>query len=316
MGRYQDARLYYREVLRQDSTQTHALYSLATIESQVRNYHKADDHYRQLLQLDTSNAFYYKRAAFTSLRTDDILRAIDLFHQAYQLNRKDMEVVDQLSTIYLSLGQLGAAEKLLIEGLNQAPNNIHLLQNLARLKQKKAEHTEVISAIERTLALGDTTDYYQMMLGVAYLKIDSLDQGIQHLQAIVDRKADVEKTHYYLGLAFFYKKDFAQAEIHFLEAINRGISPKLGDYYEDLARVKLQQSDRPQAIQYYKKALDYKEDPETVYLLANQTDVYYRDKRIALRYYQQYLNSRDSTYRADAEKRVKHLKEVVHLQRK
>lgn len=58
----------------------------------------------------------------------------------------------------------------------------------------------------------------------------------------------------------------------------------------------------------------YHKDPQTLYLLANQTDVYYRDKSIALNYYQQYLASSDSTYRQDAADRVRYLREVVHQQ--
>lgn len=39
--------------------------------------------------------------------------------KAHQLNPEDLEVVDQLADIYLALGDLGTAEKLLEKGLNQ-----------------------------------------------------------------------------------------------------------------------------------------------------------------------------------------------------
>lgn len=314
MGRFRDAKMYHGEVLKRDSTNTNALNSLAIIAGQERNYRQAEQHYDRLLSLDTTNAYYYKRAAFTALRVGNTPKGIGLFLRAHELNEADMEVIDQLSTIYIALKQLDFAERLLQKGLNRAPNNISLLQNKAQLHQKRNEHQEVVIAIEKAMTQGDTTDYYQMMLGVAYLKIDSLEQGIWHLEQIVGRKKDTDKTHHYLGLAYFYKKDYERGEEHLRQAIELGISPNMGNYYEDLANLNLKQKDRPEAIRNYRRALEYKTDPQTLYLLANQTDVYYRDKSIALNYYQQYLASSDSTYRQDAADRVRYLREVVHQQ--
>jgi tetratricopeptide (TPR) repeat protein len=314
MGRYQDARMYYGEVLKRDSININAINSLASIATRVRNYQQAETYYDQLLALDTTNAYYYKQGAFTALRVNKTLKGIGLFLRAHDLNPADMEVLDQLTSIYLSLDQLDFAEQLLRKGLSRAPNNIALLQNQARLHQKRNEHTGIVESIEKTMALGDTNDYYQMMLGVAYLKIDSLDQGIWHLDKIVERNEATDKTHHYLGLAHFYKKNYEKADEHFSLAIELGVSPKMGDYYEDLAQVKLKTRNRPQAIALYKKALEFKQDPETLYLLANQSDIYYRDKSIALRLYREYVASGDSTYMTDAEARIKHLREVVHQQ--
>ena len=314
MGRFRDAKVYHQEVLKRDSTNTNALNSLAIIAGQERHYRQAEEQYDRLLSLDTTNAYYYKRAAFTALRVGNTLKGIALFQRAHILNEADMEVIDQLSTIYIALKQLDFAERLLQKGLNRAPSNISLLQNKAQLHQKRNENEEVVSAIEQAMAQGDTTDYYQMMLGVAYLKIDSLQQGIWHLKKIVDRQKDTDKTHHYLGLAYFYQKDYERAEEHLRQAIELGVSPKMGDYYKDLANLNLKQKERPQAIRNYRRALEYKTDAQTLYLLANQTDVYYRDKSIALNYYQQYLSSQDSTYREDAEDRVRYLREIVHQQ--
>jgi len=314
MGRYQDARRYYGEVLKRDSVNINAINSLASIATRVRNHQQAESYYDQLLALDTTNAYYYKQAAFTAFRVQKTLKGIGLFLRAHDLNPADMEVLDQLTSIYLSLDQLEYAEQLLHKGLSRAPDNISLLQNQARLHQKRNEHEGIVESLEKTMALGDTNDYFQMMLGVAFLKIDSLDQGIWHLEKIVERDEATDKTHHYLGLAYFYKKDYEKADEHLSLAIELGVSPKMGDYYEDLAQVKLKTSHRPQAIALYKKALEFKQDPETLYLLANQSDIYYRDKSIALRLYQEYVSSGDSTYMTDANARIKHLREVVHQQ--
>lgn len=67
---------------------------------------------------------------------------------------------------------------------------------------KRKEHETVIEAIEAIMIQGDTSTYYQMMLGVAYLHVDSTEKAIVHLQAIIDRKKDTEHTHHYLGLAY------------------------------------------------------------------------------------------------------------------
>lgn len=119
LGRYRDAKIYYNEVLKQDSTHARALSAHADIATREANYQKAQEYYDVLLQIDSTNSYYYKQAVYTALRRNAITQGVQFFVKAHQLNPEDLEVVDQLADIYLALGDLGTAEKLLEKGLYQ-----------------------------------------------------------------------------------------------------------------------------------------------------------------------------------------------------
>ncbi len=314
LGRFRDAKLYNNEVLKLDSTNTIAISALGALYEKELNYVKAKEFYSRLITLDTSNSYYYKRNGFLALRLDKPLEALGHFSRARRLNDKDLEVIDMLCSIYLALGAFEPVEPLLEEGLRLDGNNIKLLQTKARLKQKLKEHEAVVQTIEKIMVQKDTSDYYQMMLGVAYLKIDSVDKSIEHLSAIVKRGDDSEHTHHYLGLAHFEKEEYDTAAYHLEKAIEMGISKKMGTYHADLAQLKQTQYKYKEAIRHYEEAFAYSGNPQHLFHLARNCDLYYKDKKIANKYYKRYLATKDEKFKEYTLQRMKQLKEVIHFQ--
>lgn len=316
LGRYPDAKLFYNQVLRQDSTHTTSISSLGSIYERENNYREALRYYVYWTSIDSTNSFAFKRCGYSALRSGLGTEAILYFLQAHGLNPADIEIIDQLSSLYLASEQLEYAETILQKGLNIDPNNIRLLQNKSRLFNKRRDYPTVVNAIEKTMALGDTSEYYQMMIGVAYLHLDSLDKAIVNLEHIIQRKEDTEHTHHYLGLAYRQKGDFAKSIAHYEQAIAKGISPKVDAYYADLGAIAETQGDFRTAIAHYQKALEYNPKNEYVFFIARSNDLAFKDKRMALRYYEQYLASKDEEFKEYTEKRIVQLKEIMHFRSK
>jgi tetratricopeptide (TPR) repeat protein len=315
MGRYPDAKLFYGEALKVDSLNTKALSAVGSIYEQERNFRQAKQYFNQLTSIDSTNAYYYKRLGKLSLQTNQALPALAYYLKAHELNGADIAVITRLSDLYLAMGQLDGAEQMIRKGLSLDGKNIQLLQAQARLHHKRKAHEEVVETVERTMALGDTSNYYQMLLGVAYLQVDSTDRAIHHLEQIVARKKDTEHTHHYLGLAYRNKKDYPQSRLHLEKAIEKGLSPKLGDYYRELGGLHDQQGDWKAAITQYEKALDYGAGIDVRFQLARAADQYYRDKSIAQRHYQRYLDRGGEQYAAYARQRLEQIREIIHFQK-
>ena len=75
-----------------------------------------------------------------------------------------------------------------------------------------------------------------------------------------------------------------------------------------------EQNKRKNAIAAWKKAIEYSpEEPVYIFHLAEDCDKYYRDKKIARRYYQKYFDSRHPQYREYVAKKIKYLNEMIHL---
>ncbi len=314
LGRFRDAKLYYEKMLKLDSLNTIAISSLGSLYEKEFNYVKAREFYGSLIEIDTSNSYYFKRNGFLALRVDKPLEALGFFMKAHRLNDKDLEVIDMMCSIYLALNAYEPVEPLLQKGLNLDGQNIKLLQTQARLKQKLKDHAGVVESIEKTMVQGDTSDYYQMMLGVAYLKIDSTEKAIEHLSAIVQRGEDTEHTQHYLGLAYLEKEQFDSSQLHLEKAVEMGISKKMSVYHADLAQLMQTQYKYKAAIEHYEKAYAYSKDPEHLFHLARNCDLYYKDKRIASKYYRKYLNTGDAKFQEYTEDRIKQLREIIHFQ--
>lgn len=316
MGRYPDARLFYKKVLKLDSLNTNALSSLGSIYERINNYQEAEKQYALLIAIDSTNSYYFKRMGYAVLRLNKTLQGIGYFIRAHELNEGDVEIIDQLSDIYLALNELEYAESVLQKGLNIDPNNIKLLYNQARLFQKQKDYPTVAYAIEKAMSLGDTSDYYQMMLGVAYLRTDSLDQSVFHLERIVARGKDSDRTHHYLGLAYKELGEMDKSVAHLEKAIKKGISEQMGTYQSDLASILVSENKYKAAISRYKKAYEYEAKSEYLFHLARTCDLYYKDKKPALKYYDQYLASNDKKFQEYSTQRIKQLKEIIHLSKR
>ena len=314
LGRYPDAKLFYGEALKLDSLHTTALSALGSIYERERHYRKAQSYFTQLTQIDSTNSYYYKKSANIALHQGDAIHSLQQFIKAHSLNPADTEVITRLSTIYLAMDELGFAAEMIEKGLQLDARNIPLLQAKARLHHKQKAHELVAATIESIMVQGDTSEYYQMMLGVAYLHLDSLELSLAHLQAIVDREEDTEHTHHYLGLVHRKLGNPERSQAHFEQAIDKGISPKTGTYFNDLGNLAEQQGDLRTAIDHYRSAISYGAPVETHFFLARASDQYFKDKSIALRHYQDYLGTGHKEFQAYTEQRIGQLKEIIHFQ--
>lgn len=315
MGRYPDAKLFYNAALKVDSLNSRAISALGSIYEQELNYRKAFDYFQQLIQQDTTNGFYYKRNGYLALRLGDPIAAAGYFLRAYEISEGDVEAMIQLSSIYLALNQVDFAEQMIRAVKSIDPQNIKNLQNRARLYQKKKDHEQVVYSVKWAMDSGDTTAYYQMLLGVAYVELDSLDQAIMTFERIIEMEEANEYTHHYLAIAYRDKGEVDKSISHFEQAIELGRSPKLYNFHEDLAKVFTETHQYRDALTHFEKAYEYKPEPAFLFQMGRSADLYYKDKNIALRYYNRYLSSGDAKYKSYTNDRVRQLKEAIHFQK-
>ncbi len=316
LGDYNEAKFSYNSLLKKDSTNVNAWSNLGSIYEKELNYSKASDCYQELLAIDNTNSFYFRQNAFMSLRLKDPIRAIAYFSQAHELNEKDLVVINELSSLLLQIRQAPTAEVIINKGLKLAPDNLKLLYTNSDILHHKKDYENVVSTISHAMSLRDTSQYYQKMIGAAYLHLEKFDSCIYHLNEIVRKGEDSELTHYQLALAYKGLGDLTQSEIEYQAAIEKGISENVGVYFKNLALVYDEQNKLKKAIAAWKKAVEYSPD-ESVYLyfLAKDCDNYYRDKKIARRYYRQYYDTKHKEYREYVRLRIQYLNGIIHQQK-
>lgn len=313
LGRYKDARLFYGQILRNDSMHTEAIIALAGISERENNYRQAGEWYGKLIGMYPLNSYYHKKAGLASLKLGDGMAAVLSLRESYRLNNSDLEVTDQLSSLYLEMDADSSAMLLLNRGLLIDPGNVRLLHNSARLYNKRKQYPALIHAVNRSRVEGDSSHYYQMLLAVAYLQLDSLDAAIPLLEDLEAQGKGTEHVYHYLGLGYRKKGELDQGAYWYRKAIDAAISPKTGIYYADLGAIHAEQKDYKSAVELYEKAYGYSGLPKDIFFQAQYCDQYYKDKNIALRHYQRYLHTKDPEYRDFVETRIRQIREQQHF---
>ena len=315
LGDFNEAKFSYNSLLKKDSTNVNAWSNLGSIYEKELNYSKASDCYQELLTIDSTNSYYFRQNAFMGLRLKDPIRAMAYFSQAHDLNGKDLVVINELSSLLLQIRQPIPAEEIINKGLKLAPDNLKLLYTKSDVLHHKKDYEKVVSTILHAMSLRDTSQYYQKMIGAAYLHLEQYDSCIFHLNEIVRKKEDSELTHYQLALAFKGIGDLAQSEMEYQAAIEKGISENVGIYYKNLALLLDEQNKLKESIVAWKKAIEYSpEERVYLYFLARDCDNYYRDKKIARRYYRQYYDTKHKQYREYVRTRIQYLNGIIHQQ--
>jgi Flp pilus assembly protein TadD len=315
LGNYSESKIYFKEVLKKDSTHAMAISNLGYVYELEWNHLAAQSYYRQLLEIDSTNSYYYRLNAYNAMNTQAPLQAIAYFNKAHTLHPNDLVVINELAELYIQLEAFNYAETMVEKGLKLSGNNIKLLYTAARIQNKNKAYDHVIRLLEKTQSLGDTNAYYQMLLAVSYLQLDSLDKGIFQLEHIIRQQKETEHTHHYLSIAYDQKRDADKSIYHLEKALEKAISPKTSTYYEELAVHYDRKKDYKKALELYEEAYAHSGKPTYLFYIARDTDLFYEDKNMALRQYQKYLATGDTKHQEYCNNRITILKEVIHQKR-
>ena len=145
------------------------------------------------------------------------------------------------------------------------------------------------------MSLGDSTAYYQRLLGTAYYYLDSLPKSIATFKRLISVGEKTENV--YAGLAFAQLK-FAhneelmalnEANNNFYEAMDLGTSDRISDYEIGMADVQDKLGKTDYAIKLFTRLLQSR--PKAVFRLGEIYEKKKQDKEMAILYYQEYLKT-------------------------
>ena len=297
-----------------DTLLTKAWINLAAIYEEEENLPKAIKYYTRLQEFKPSIATYSRKLGRLYRTADSKTDAWRYYSLAYKTNPRDMKCVKGLAELAMANSQGELADSIILEGLKLDPTHIGLNLLRAKLKYKTKQYKETSDILKSVLGRYDFNSYYHKLYGFALVQIDSSEKAIFHLTRALATTPEDEKVHYYLGVAHEKLEDYKSAIFHFEKATDYSISPSLGKYFRDLAKLYDQEKDLPKAIEAYKEAYRYGADPKLLYYLARASDIYYKDKNIAIKYYGRYISSKDDTktYKNYSRERKRYLKEQIH----
>lgn len=315
-GNYKEAKLFFQQALNQDSLNVNSLSYLGTIAEREYNYNQAQHYYQQLIEIDSTNSYYFKQNGFIANKRRDLLGAIGYFEMAHYHNRFDVVSIYELSKLHIRIDNPGRADTLLEKGFKIDSTNIKILQARGQLKHDLKDYEATTIYLEKMMDNGDSTTYFLKLLGNAYVNLKEFEKAVAVLTPILEKTKDTEMIHYYLALAYQgLEQETASIEQYEL-AIDAGISKNVKYYYQNLGTIFEAKNQTKNALNAYRNAYEYSGKAEDLFRLAKMSDVYYKDKNIAIRHYKNYLKTNDKKYQEYVENRLGQLKELQHFQGK
>ncbi len=325
LGRFVQAKKYYQLLLLKNLDSQDINYQLAVIADKESNGQKSYSLYQKLTKLDSLNTFYWKELSRTCVRTGRRKEGISYLKKVLTLDSLDLESITDLANIYMNDGTYELSDPLIDKAMILDSSSIKVRHLRSRTFYIDSDYQGVRKEILFTMAQGDTTAYYQRLLGTSYYYMDSTAQSI----AVFKRLLRVgEKTeNVYAGLAFAQlastendEKILFEADRNFYEAQDLGTSERLSDYALGKADILDKLGDTEYAIQSFLKLIEQR--PKAILRLGQIYEKKKNDKELALLYYQEYIKackrlkkpSPDSKYIDLAMKKIKELNPSLKIE--
>jgi tetratricopeptide (TPR) repeat protein len=306
-GELPEAETYYERIYALDSTSTSVLFSLGGINMRRGNEQKAEVFYRQILSHDSTNFSVYKQLAQIAIDKKDIVASLNNLLKANKINPADADVASDLSDLLINFKAYGPAEKVLDTAIDADPENVVLLESLAKLEYSRQKWPLAAYYSEKLLSLCDVSPVILTRLGIAYYNLAEYQCAIESFGQI-DNLNQTETTYYYTGSCFKKLKDYPNALLWFQKTIDAGISANTNVYYTEMADTYETIKSYHKAEFDYKKAIEFKDDAITYYSIANLYDTELKDHKMALLYYKKFLAAKpsqtDKNYIAYAKNRI------------
>ncbi len=289
--------------------------TLARIYESELNYPKAIKHTLALSKIDTTNFVHHRKLGRLYTNAGYTLEALKSLNIAHALNDKDLLTIISLAELNFSLSQTAVADSIIQMAHIIDSSNIKVQLLRSKIFYKQRAYDQVAKTLRYVKGRIDLDDYFNKIYGFSLVKIDSFEKAKFTLHKVLLNDPEAESVHYYLGLAYENTNEEKTADFHYSRAIEGGISKQIPLYHKKIARIAEKKKNWPKAIKHYRKSLNYKNDPEVLFLLALASDNYYKDKSIAVKYYSKYLQSEhpNKEWNTYSLERKKYLKEIAFL---
>jgi len=331
MGASSYSLLFFEQALELDPNSLMIKLELGQAYIDSYNYEKAIDVYKNLLEEDSTNSYYYKQLGFSYLKSGNDTEAINYYEKSFGLNNNDGSVATQLAGLYFKHDQLEQAFFITKRGLSNNYRNLVLNRLAAEIMFRMKKYRDAKPQYLALLSMGDTTSFNYQHLGFCnyFMATSNADSTADSVCTLLLTEAascfsNAAKIDYkdalsnlYLGICYKELGYFEEAVTSINKAILIAVPNYITDAYSQLGNSYELMSNYPNAIDAYRKGLEYNSDSEQIYFqLAAIFDKYYKDKKVSLLYFKKYLSMTDTEDKPRSEyakSRIDALTEYVHF---
>ncbi|WKD84963.1 TPR repeat-containing protein YrrB [Polaribacter huanghezhanensis] len=314
--KYKNAIQIYEKLLEKDSENLIITYQLGKLYFATNDLDKAVQIFTLLSEKDKNNPNYYYQLGLISANKADGNGMLDNFLKAYKSDSTHLKSVYQLARTFSLIRKRDSSRLFTDIGLRL--DSLHI--NLNRLKINELfrdkKYKKAILRLKKLDFITPNNLYNKKMLGRSYFNIDSLDLARTYFKSARNIDKKDFKILTYLGHIYKAEKKYANAIFTYKMATTIGKKPRAEEYYS-LALLYLEIKKPKAAIEMFKMSIkENNRQHKVLYQLALTSDSYYKDKKIAYKYYEEYISrfkKTDKDFTAFVKKRMKEIKKGLFL---
>jgi tetratricopeptide (TPR) repeat protein len=293
LGRIREGIDIYEAIVAEFQPRDQHLAELANLYSIRKEYAKSLAIYKGLLEKDSLNYFYAKRAGKNFLDMNQLDSAIHYYEYAFDLNQRDVFLAHRLGNLHFRNQDLPTAIMRVSTGMLYDSNNLDLLKLRGYLFLHFGRNDLAIVDMKKAWLQDSLSVFTNKYLGMSYHEEKQFDQArIALLQAFTLDSTDAE-TAFFLGSACRRSKYEEDAVGYFKKAIELRLPDpeKLKDIYIQLAELFKVLHRFDEAFEAYDMALEYDPADNTIYFkIAQVYDRNLNRKKTAIEYYEKFLS--------------------------
>jgi len=278
---------------------------------------KASSYYKKLTSKDSTNSYFQYRLGRSLEKNRSYIPAVKAYRKAIVIDNEAHQSMYHLSNHYMILKEKDSALYFINNALIIKPKNISYLQRKVLILYKNALFNQSISEAKKIIALDKQNAFAYNSLGLAFYNKKELDSAISYqIKTIILSRSNAEYTKN-LALIFEAKKDYKRAKT-FYKASIQALEQDVYSQLYHLGLIALQEKKTKKAIAYFTRAYNNnKHFYGSLYMLALSEESYYKDKTIALKHFEEYLEKFE---KSDVEKtafvkaKIKSLKETLFFE--
>ncbi len=289
-GQLSDAENILSKAFLLDSTNNRLLISFGKVLMQKHDWVEALKIYNVLIQIDSSNSFYYEQAGKCNILLMNRDAAIVNLQIAHRLNSLNELTIMELSNLYYAKKQFISAMRIINDGLAVYPLSCEFWTRKGDIFLGMKNYTGALSCYDCSLKLGDSSFTNLKNSGLCFYLTGEYDSAAIFLGNAVELNKKDPTSYFYLGASYKEMNNYNDAIQNFFAALKLLKNDYLPGVYTQLASSYYSLKDYRKALYFYKDALE--EAPRKFQLNLYIASVYerlYKDKSVAMRYYKKFL---------------------------
>ena len=307
----------YEEIIQKDSTNLLISNSLGKLYLSNRQTKKATKIYQYLKRKDTLNPNYPYQLGVALGRQKKLFKMGDNYLEAFKRDSLHIKSIYRLAKFYKDLKFKDSTMLFIDKGLKIDKNNINFNQLKANISYTSKDYEGAIKHLKRLDSLNYKSVNTFELLGMSYLKLDDDVMAEKYFKKALNIDSRNSIITYRLASLYYKQKKSKKAMYKLISSIYYA-KPDLDRQYYLLATILKEDNKLKMAIVNFEKAyLNNSQNHKALFELAMTSETYYKDKKIAYKHYQKYVErfeERDEKMTAYATQQLNKIKTTYFLE--